>query len=90
MSWLNCVMDDVNILTIKPISIKPEYAHDPGSLHISTIQEENSATVDSESPLFNDPVYCHEEIRDNNHTAKSEEMDHKDCSILMSVKGRVP
>ena len=47
--------DDVNILTIEPISIKPESAHGSGSLHISTIQEENGATVDSESPLFNVP-----------------------------------
>ena len=78
--------DDVNILTIKPISIKPESAHGSGSLHIYTIQEENGATANSEALLFNYPVYYHVEIPGNNHRAKSKEMDHKDCSILMSVK----
>ena len=73
--------DDVNILTIKPISIKTESAHGSGSLHIYSIQEENCATANSEAPLFNAPVDC----PDNIHRAKSEEMDYKDCSILMSV-----
>ena len=74
--------DDVNILTIKPINIKTESEHGSGSLHISTIQEENNATADSESPLFNVFNYP-DEICENNHTAKSDEMDYNDCSVLI-------
>ena len=78
--------DDVNILTIKPIDIKPESAHDPDPLHIYTMQEENCAAANFEPSLLNSSDDFRDEICGYNMGTKSEEIEYKDCSIAMSVK----
>ena len=84
----NLCDDDVNCMTIEPITIKPEYAHDSGSLRFSTIQEEHRATANSESLLFNSPVeyFYDNNFCDNNHIDESEEIGHTDFSTDMPVK----